>query len=209
MRNLSERLAIIDHCLRMLTDDLTVATSGNVSIRTGERVLITPSGIDYDQLTPEMICEVDLAGAQTGGHLTPSVEVPMHLLIYRNSPDAGAVVHTHGLYSSAVSTLVEQTPIIHYMIGILGGPVRVAPYAPFGSQELADNVERAMEGRTGVLMANHGAVCWGADLHEAYKRATYLEWVCRLWLTAKNVGEPRLLSDEQLDAVLDTWYPKA
>lgn len=202
MRLEKERAEIIAYCLKMLADDLTVSTSGNISVRVDDLVAITPSGVDYDSLDPQDICVIDLDGNVVEGTRTPSTEVPLHLLVYRET-DAKAVIHTHPVYSTVVGTLVDETPVIHYMLSIHGGPVRVAPYATFGTQELADNVKSAMRDRSAVLMRNHGAVCWGDNLHTAFNRATYLEWVCKCWIIAKGVGEPSLLDGVQLQTVID------
>lgn len=196
-----ERQDVIDHCLRMLEQRLTLGTSGNVSVRVGDRIAISPSGIDYHALTPDMVPVVDLDGALIEGTRSPSSELPMHLLIYRES-DARAVIHTHPVYGTVVGTLVDETPLIHYMLAPCGGPVRVAPYATFGSDELAENVRRAMVGRTAVLLRNHGATCWGATLAEALNTAGYLEWVCEVYVKARSIGDPSLITPGQLDEVI-------
>jgi L-fuculose-phosphate aldolase len=131
-----ERAQLVEFGRRMRGDELTVGTSGNLSIRCGDLVAITPSGTAYETLTPEAICVIDLEGKRVDGRLVPSSEVPMHTLVYQ-STDAAAVVHTHPLYASTLSVLVNELPAVHYMIALLGGPVRVAPYAEYGSPELA------------------------------------------------------------------------
>jgi len=196
----AERTQIIECCRKMTVDELTVGTSGNVSVRVGDLVAISPSGIDYDVLTPELIVVTDLEGNVVDGTKRPSTELPMHLLVYSQT-DAQAVVHTHPVYSTAVGTICDETPAIHYMLSLHGGSVRVAPYAPFGSEELAHHVATAMKDRSAVLMQNHGAVCYGEDLHSAYNRALYLEWVCKVWIIASGVGNPHLLSPEQMEIV--------
>ncbi len=195
-----ERAALVEYCLKMQADGLTVGTSGNLSVRSGHLVAITPSGVNYDDLTPEAICVIDLDGAVVEADLEPSSEVPMHTAVYR-ATDAGAVVHTHPLYCTAISVTMDEVPPVHYMLALLGGPVRVAPYARFGSPELAQGSVDAMAGRTGVLLRNHGATTYGPTLAKAYTRSIYLEWVCRLYHQAKQIGEPNLLTAEQLDEV--------
>jgi len=202
-----ERAALVNYCLRMQADALTVGTSCNLSVRSGDLIAITPSGVSYDELTPEAICVIDLDGKVVEAELDPSSEVPMHTLVYRGT-DAGAVVHTHPLYCTALSVLMDEVPPVHYMLALLGGPVRVAPYARFGSAQLAENSVTAMKGRTGVLLRNHGATTYGNTLAKAYTRSIYLEWVCHLYHQARLLGEPALLSPEQLDevgAVIDTY----
>lgn len=189
---------------RTVADGLVVGTSGNVSVRVGETVLVTPSGVPYERLTPEDITGVSLDGRQVLGTLVPTSELPMHLAIYR-ATDAAAVVHTHAVHATAVSTLVPELPLVHYMAAALGGPVRVAPYATYGTEELAENMLRALAGRSGCLLQNHGTVTYGATLDQAYDRTAQLEWMCRLWLTASSVPgmTPSLLSGEQLARVTE------
>ncbi|NNN34769.1 class II aldolase/adducin family protein [Streptomyces sp. S3(2020)] len=184
---------------RTVSDGLVVGTSGNVSVRFGDTVLVTPSGVPYDRLTPDDVTGVDLDGRRVLGRLVPTSELPMHLAVYR-STDAGAVVHTHAVHATAVSTLVPELPAIHYMSGALGGAVRVAPYATYGTQELAENMLHALADRTGCLLRNHGTITYGATLDQAYDRTAQLEWMCRLWLTASSVPglAPTLLSEEQV-----------
>lgn len=193
-----ERAALVRYCQRLRADELTVGTSGNLSMRSGGLIAVTPSGVAYDELTPQSICVIDLDGNQQDGQLAPSSEVPMHTAVYRRT-DAAAVVHTHPLYGTALSVTLDEVPPVHYMLALLGGPVRVAPYARYGSPELAEHSVAAMAGRYGVLLRNHGATTYGGSLDQAYTRALYLEWVCRLYHLARQLGEPRLLSTEQLD----------
>jgi L-fuculose-phosphate aldolase len=195
-----ERAAVVKHCLKMQADDLTVGTSGNLSVRSGDLIAITPSGVVYDDLTPETVCVIDLDGTVVEGDLEPSSEVPMHTAVYR-ATDAGAVVHSHPMYCTALSVTMDEVPPVHYMLALLGGPVRVAPYARFGSPELARGSVDAMVDRTGVLLRNHGATTYGPTLAKAYTRSLYLEWVCRLYHQAKQIGEPTLLTLEQLEEV--------
>ncbi|MFC9127526.1 class II aldolase/adducin family protein [Streptomyces sp. NPDC057099] len=189
---------------RTVTEGLVVGTSGNVSVRVGDTVLVTPSGVPYDRLAPDDVTGVDLDGRQVLGTLVPTSELPMHLAVHRTT-DARAVVHTHAVHATAVSTLVSELPLIHYMAAALGGPVRVAPYATYGSDELAENMLRALADRSGCLLRNHGTITYGATLDQAYDRTAQLEWMCRLWLTATSVPglSPSLLSREQLAEVED------
>ncbi|MGW0579864.1 class II aldolase/adducin family protein [Streptomyces sp. NPDC002920] len=192
--------ALVATARRTVTDGLVVGTSGNVSVRVGDTVLVTPSGVPYDRLTPADVTGVDLTtGRQVLGGLTPTSELPMHLAVYR-ATDAGAVVHTHAVHATAVSVLVDELPTVHYMAGALGGPVRVAPYALYGTEELARNTLRALADRTGCLLRNHGTLTYGTTLDEAYDRTAQLEWMCRLWLTASSVPglKPALLTEEQV-----------
>ncbi|GGW88701.1 aldolase [Streptomyces malachitofuscus] len=190
---------LVETARRSVADGLVVGTSGNVSVRVGETVLVTPSGVPYDRLTPDDVTGVDLAGRQVLGSLVPTSELPMHLAVYRTTA-ARAVVHTHAVHATAVSTLVDDLPLIHYMAAALGGPVRVAGYATYGTDRLAESMLRALDGRTGCLLQNHGTITHGATLAQAYDRTAQLEWMCRVWLTASSVPglTPHLLTHEQL-----------
>ncbi|GAA4925024.1 class II aldolase/adducin family protein [Streptomyces coeruleoprunus] len=191
--------ALVATARRTVTDGLVVGTSGNVSVRVGDLVLVTPSGVPYDRLTPADVIAVDLDGEQVRGSLAPTSELPMHLAIYR-ATDAGAVVHTHAVHATAVSTLVDELPPIHYMTGALGGPVRVAPYALYGTHELAAYMMAALTDRTACLLRNHGTVAHGDTLDRAYDRTAQLEWMCRVWLTAHMIPgrTPTLLTPAEL-----------
>ncbi|MFI0979022.1 class II aldolase/adducin family protein [Streptomyces sp. NPDC021093] len=186
---------------RSVADGLVVGTSGNVSVRVGGLILVTPSGVPYDRLRPGDAVGVDLEGHQVLGDLAPTSELPMHLTVYRTSR-ARAVVHTHAVHATAVSTLVDRLPPVHYMAASMGGQIRTAPYATYGTEELAENVRRALRDRTGCLLRNHGTLTYGDSLDQAYDRTAQLEWMCRLWLTASSVPghSPTLLSAAQLDA---------
>ncbi|MEU1089742.1 class II aldolase/adducin family protein [Streptomyces sp. NPDC005892] len=189
---------------RSAADGLVVGTSGNVSVRVGDTVLVTPSGVPYDRLGPEDAIGVDLGGHRVLGTLTPTSELPLHLAVYR-STDARAVVHTHAVHATAVSTLVDEIPPVHYAAAMLGGPVRTAGYARYGTPELAAKMLDALRDRTGCLLRNHGTVTYGSSLDEAYDRTAQLEWLCRVWLAAGSVPgrAPSLLSPEQLDEVAE------
>ncbi|MFC5992878.1 class II aldolase/adducin family protein [Pseudonocardia hispaniensis] len=195
-----ERVQLVEFCRRMQADELTVGTSGNLSMRRGAHIAITPSGVPYSDLTPESICVIDLAGNPVEDGLEPSTEVPMHTQVYAHT-DAAAVVHTHPIYACTLSTLIDELPPVHYMIALLGGPVRVAPYATFGTVELAENSVRAMAGRFGVILANHGVTTYGDGLAKAYTRSIYLEWVCRMYYQARLLGEPNLLPADEIERV--------
>ncbi|MFI8356184.1 class II aldolase/adducin family protein [Streptomyces cyaneofuscatus] len=189
---------------RSAADGLVVGTSGNVSARVGDLVLVTPSGVPYDRLGPGDAVGVGLDGRQVLGELKPTSELPLHLAVYAET-DAAAVVHTHAVHATAVSTLVTEVPLVHYAAAILGGPVRTAAYARYGTPELADAMLTALRGRTGCLLANHGTVTYGSTLDQAYERTAQLEWLCRLWLTASALPgrTPSLLSEAQLAEVTE------
>ncbi|MEJ8647313.1 class II aldolase/adducin family protein [Streptomyces sp. MS1.AVA.3] len=206
MKHHADRLAeawgeLVATARRTVADGLVVGTSGNVSRRIKDLILVTPSGVPYDRLGPGDTTAVDLEGRQIIGTLRPTSELPMHLTVYRSTA-ATAVVHTHAPHATAVSTLVPELPPVHYMTAALGGPVRVAPYALYGSDELAANMLDALRDRTGCLLQNHGTLTYGDSLDQALDRTAQLEWMCRVWLTASSVPghTPSLLSAGQLDA---------
>ncbi|MEU5718214.1 class II aldolase/adducin family protein [Streptomyces sp. NPDC020403] len=194
--------AVLATARRTAAEGLVVGTSGNVSARVGDLVLVTPSAVRYERLGPGDAVGVDLGGRRVLGDLPPTSELPLHLAVY-NSTSAAAVVHTHAVHATAVSTLVTEVPPVHYAAAMLGGPVRTAPYARYGTQELADGMLAALRDRTGCLLRNHGTVTYGDTLDEAYDRTAQLEWMCKLWLTASSVPgrSPSLLSPAQLHEV--------
>ncbi|WP_425508125.1 class II aldolase/adducin family protein [Streptomyces bathyalis] len=187
---------------RTTAEGLVVGTSGNLSVRVGDTVLVTPSGLSYERLGDAEWCAVDLEGRRTAGSLSPTSELPMHLAVYRHT-GARAVVHTHAVHATAVSTLVREVPAVHYITAELGGPVRVAPYATFGSDELAAHMLTALDGRNACLLQNHGTVAYGENLVQAYDRTAQLEWMCRVWLAASSVPgrTPSLIPDDELARV--------
>jgi L-fuculose-phosphate aldolase len=194
--------AVIEHGVRMLEDGLVLGTSGNISVRVPQGVVITPSTMPYAEITPEDLVLLDLEGNQLAGRGKPSAESPLHLGIYATS-DAGAVVHTHSPVAAAVSTVLDQLPAIHYGIAQFGGhDVRVAEYERFGSDALAGATVKALEGRRGALMRNHGTITYGETLDQAYYRAHLLEWLAEVWRTAKTVGEPNIITEEEIGEVI-------
>ncbi|MFI7443377.1 class II aldolase/adducin family protein [Nonomuraea indica] len=181
---------------------LVIGSSGNLSVREGDLVAVTPAGAALDRLTPEMCPVVDVEGHLVEGELQPSSETPMHLAVYA-ATGAGAVVHTHAVFGTVVATTMTELPPVHYNALLLGGAVRVAPYATYGTPELAANVRQAMEGRKAALMANHGGVTVGATLEEAFEATRLLEWLCEVYVRGLGVGTPTVLTGEQLDAVVE------
>jgi len=172
--------------------------SGNVSVRVGEdRLLITPSGVVKSEMTPEDILLVSMDGEVLEGARPPTVEMPMHLAIYRNYPYVGAVIHAHGLYTSVLAVAREPLlPVIEEMIMYTGGEVRVADYAPFGSEELAENVVKALKERSAAILANHGVVACGRKLEEAVEVLTVVERVAQIYVLARILGKVTILPDE-------------
>lgn len=189
---------LVTACRLLAAEGLVAGTSGNVSVRDGDRVLVTPKGHALRDLTDDDIAVVSLAGNVLTG--TPTSEMELHLAVYRRH-DAGAIVHTHAPNATAVACVLDELPVIHYQLLAMGGAIRVAPFAPFGTAGLASAVTDALEGRRAALLANHGAVSYAATLAEAVERALLLEWACGLYLDAARIGPPRILDEQQQAAV--------
>jgi L-fuculose-phosphate aldolase len=176
-------------------------TAGNVSVRSGDAVAITPTGAVLADLQAAQVAVVDLRGNHLAGELAATSELALHLAIYATF-DAGAVVHTHAPASTAVACVLDELPCIHYQMLALGGAVPVAPYATFGTEALAASVVTTLGGRPAALMANHGAITQGPTLAKALETMEVLEWACDLYRRALAFGEPRVLTGEQIEAVI-------
>jgi L-fuculose-phosphate aldolase len=197
-----ERRQVVAACRRLVDDRLVVGTAGNVSVRAKDLVVATPSGVDYRSLTPDLVGVHRLDGTPVEALLSPTSELPLHLAIYA-ATDMTAVVHHHAVASTALSLVVDEIATSHYYSALFGGQVRVAPYATFGTDQLAQNVTVALAGRTGALMSNHGAVCIGGTLEQAYERALQLDWLCEVQLRAMSTGAPvKVLPDEEIARVV-------
>lgn len=194
------RTAVAQVCKSLVAERLVVGTSGNVTARSGDLIAVTPSGLDYADLDARYVGVYRLDGTPVESELAPTSELPLHLAVYR-AYDVGAIVHTHSTAATALSAIADELPGVHYMVTIFGGPVRVARYATYGTDELAANVVAAMRDRTGCLMGNHGAVAAGPDLATALSRVRYLEWLSDVYLRALSAGRPRLLDDAELSRV--------
>ena len=197
-----ERAAVADACRRLGAEGLLIGTAGNVSVRVGERVAITATGAVLARLTPDQVTVVDLDGNLVDGSLEPTSELDLHLGVYRRYGTC-AVVHTHAPMATALSCVLDELPCIHYQLLALGGSVRVAPYATFGTPELAESVLTALEGRGAALMANHGAVTHATTLDRAVEHALLLEWACGVHQHAAAFGAPRVLDEAQQLAVVE------
>jgi L-fuculose-phosphate aldolase len=184
---------------------LNSGTAGNISARTADGMLITPTGIPATALTEELIVPLTLDG-QWRGALRPSSEWALHAQVYRAFPHAGAVVHTHADHCVAIACLRECIPAFHYMIAGFGGDdVPCAPYAPFGSLELASGTVSALQGRNACLLANHGAICYAEHVSAALDRAIKLETLARQYWLSRSVGVPALLNDTEMQDARDRY----
>ncbi len=222
--------AVVDAGLSLAHSSMTVGTYGNISCRVDENTIaITPSGRDYEQLTPSDIVIVNMEGAvlemgdpnerktvDTGADakgsavpLRPSSELSLHLAIYRHFPEARAIVHTHSIYASALAAAHKDLPaIVEDLTQIVGGGVRCTEYTLAGTEELGRRAVEAMEGgRSAALLANHGAVCWGRNMKEALTTAEILEKGAQIYCIAHSFGTPFPLNDK-IARTLHEFYLK-
>ena len=197
------RKDLIAACLEMNALGLNQGTSGNISLQFEDRMLISPSATAYAKIKPEMITSIDLTGDMPDtwdGPLKPSTEWRFHWYAMKQRDDVTAVVHAHPPYSTALSILRKPIPACHYMIAAFGGmDVRVCNYDTFGSPKLALNVMDALMDRSACLMANHGIVATGTGLEQAMWRAGEVEAIARQYHLALQIGEPHILSKEEID----------
>lgn len=189
-------------CRRVADKGLVIGTGGNISCRSGELFAITATGAVLDSLTAEQVSLVDADGQTAGGGPEPSSELYLHLGIYERY-GAGAVVHTHSPTATALSTVLDEVPLVHYQMLLLGGTIPVAPYRTFGTPELAVATVDALEGKTAALMANHGAIVYAHDLDHAVENALLLEWACTVYWRAATLGTPRTISLEEQQKVIE------
>jgi len=199
------REAIIEQCLFMNSSGLNHGTSGNISVRFGDSMLITPSAVPYDKMTAEMIAVMPFEAAYGtwAGPLKPSTEWRFHFDILKGRGDTGAVVHAHPTYCTALAIAHREIPAAHYMVAAFGGDnVRCAPYARYGTPELSEFALEALKNRTACLLANHGSIAIGEDLDKAMWRAVELETLARQYYLALALG-PVLLSDKQIVETLE------
>ena len=176
--------------------------SGNVSARIDAGFLITPSALPYDETEPDDIVAVDGEGNAVGRR-KPSTEWRFHRDIYAVRPEVAAIVHTHSAFATTLACLDRAIPAFHYMVAVAGGTdIRCAPYATFGTQALSDHALRALEGRRACLLAHHGMIAAGASLDAALALAVEVETLAEMYWRALAIGEPALLPDEEMQAVL-------
>lgn len=199
-----ERIAVAKYGLKMITTGLVKGTGGNISLCNEDKSLlaITPSGVPYEEINPEDVVVVDMAGSVVDGHLEPSSEMAFHLALIKHRPDIKAVVHTHSEYATVLASLRWELPAVHYLLGSAGGSVPLASYATFGTQALAENICRVIGKKNAVLMANHGVATVGKNLRKAFSTAELVEYVAKIYLISKSVGLPVNLSEEEIQDVI-------
>ena len=210
MKNLDQRNQIIEFSLKLNSTNLSPLRSGNISLRSEENgadgYLITPSGKKYEILKPEDIFFMGLNEEEENNNSTnkPSSEWRFHRDIYINKKEAQAIVHAHSPHATAVSSHGKSIPPFHYMIALAGGEdIKCAKYATFGTEELSKNVIKALENRSACLMSNHGQVAFGKNLESAFELAQEIENICQQYIIALKIGEPKILSFEEMKKVLD------
>lgn len=200
------RAKLVSVMRKMTETGLNRGTSGNASARWGEGMLITPSGVPPEQITPESIVRLDSGGRAAPGSLKPSSEWQMHQGIYLQRPDAQAVVHCHSRYATILACAGRTIPTLHYMVGVSGKTtIPLAPYELFGSRALADAVLACLDGGLACLMANHGLITLGRDLDRALVIAEQVEEQAAVYWGTLLIGGPTLLSSAQMDEVFEQF----
>ena len=208
MKNLDQRNQIIEHSLKLNSTNLSPLRSGNISLRVEQDniqgYLITPSGKKYETLKPEDIVFMGLNEEKEKNSTNkPSSEWRFHRDIYVNKKEAQAIVHTHSPHATAVSSHRKSIPPFHYMIALAGGDdIKCAEYATFGTEELSKNVIKALENRSACLMSNHGQVAFDESLDKAFELAQEVENICHQYINALKIGNPMILSDEEMSTIL-------
>jgi L-fuculose-phosphate aldolase len=201
-----ERHALATAGRRLAARGLVIGTSGNLSVRSGDLVAVTPTGGVISELTAEQMTVIDMDGAVVDGDLEPTSEVPMHLAIYRATP-AAAIAHTHATTSTAIGLVADEIPLVHYAMLSLGGAVRVAPYACYGTDQLAEHVVKALEYKQAALMRNHGSIAIGSSVTKATDNLELLEWSAQTYhqalLASAVTGQaPRELTAQEQEEVI-------
>jgi L-fuculose-phosphate aldolase len=202
------RTAIIAACKHMNAIGLNQGTSGNISARFDDRMLITPSGVPYGEMAPEDLAAMPIEGeyGSWDGPLAPSTEWRFHLDITRARPEVGAIVHAHSTFATALAIARKEIPACHYMIAAAGGPtIRCGTYATYGTKELSDAALQALEGRSACLLANHGMIATGPNLDKAMWLAVELETIARQYVVSLSIGGPVLLSDAEIAKVKESF----
>lgn len=201
-----KRQQVIDTVRMYSTHGLGVGTSGNLSVRSDKGFLITPSGVPYTELKPDLLVELNETGEVISGELLPSSEWRFHKDIYLAHKEAEAIVHVHSPYATALSCTRRDIPAFHYMVAIAGGDsIRCADYATFGTAELSDNAVKALDKRKACLLANHGMIALGKDIPSAFKMTLEVEELAKQYYYSLQIGEPIILDKEEMDTVLEKF----
>lgn len=200
------RQQLVDAMRTLDARGLNRGTSGNLSVRFASGMFVTPSGVTPDRLTPELIVFVDGDGRVAEGSARPSSEWRMHMGLYQRRADAHAIVHCHARHATILACAHREIPPLHYMVAVSGGAsVPVAPYATFGSEELAQGVVQTLDGRFACLMANHGLIALGPDLPVAMAIAEEIEEQAAVYCGTLAIGGPRLLDATEMDRIIEAF----
>ena len=199
-----ERSLIVEYGKLLLARRLVAGTSGNLSVydRASGYVAISPSGLDYESTQPGDVVVVDMSGVVIDGCRRPSSEFAMHLALYEQRKDVCAVVHAHSVFATTLACLGCSLPAVHYLIGFAGKEVRCAPYATFGTRELAVSACAAIGEAQAVLLAHHGLLACGADLAEAFNVAEQVEYCAEIYWRARAIGTPAVIPDSEMDTII-------
>jgi L-fuculose-phosphate aldolase len=207
-KELEIRKGIIAACRQMNGLGINQGTSGNISARYGDRMLITPTGVPYEELEPKDIMSTPIKGGGKtwDGPLAPSSEWRFHLRILQDRPDVGSVVHTHSTYATVLAICNKPIPAIHYMVAASGGTeIRVAPYKTYGTEELSDAAMDALKGRSCCLLRNHGVIATGANVKKALWLAVEIETLARQYYLAQALGGHQILPDDEIHRVIEKF----
>ena len=201
------RQSIIDACREMAAQGINQGTSGNISVRTDDGILLTPSGLPYDRMKPEDIVAMKWDGSWTASAgAVPSTEWRFHLDILKSKQDVGAVVHAHPIFCTIIAIMNRSIPAIHYMIAAAGGnDIPCASYAQYGTAELSQAALDALRYRRACLLAHHGLIAIGPNLRKAMWLAVEVEVLAKQYHGCLQLGSPPLLSDEEIDSILKRW----
>ena len=194
---------VIKYAKMLNSENLSALRSGNISVRCKEGFLITPSGVKYSMLKENDIVFVSLDGEFKNYKKKPSSEWRFHKDIYKNKNEANAIVHSHSTYATAVAAHRKSIPAFHYMIALAGGnDIKCADYATFGTEELSQNIIKALNNRKACLMSNHGQVAFEKSLDKAFELAKEVENICQQYINALKIGNPKILSNIEMNKIL-------
>ncbi len=200
----NERELVVEYGRKMVANGLVTGTNGNISILNRQEKLyaISPNGIDYELIKPEDVVVLDLNDQVVDSFRKPSSEYRLHSVFYNSREDVGAVVHTHSPYATTIACLNRALPAVHYTIAHAGKVVPCAPYATFGTKELADSAYTVMNSGRAVLLANHGLLAVGEDITKAYNVATEIEYLAGLYYRASSIGAPVVIPDREMEIIV-------
>ena len=200
------RTKIVEACRQMNANGLNQGTSGNISARWGDGILVTPTGVPYDEMTPHDIVAMKMDGSWEHADHRPSSEWRFHLDIHRRKPEVNAIVHCHPMYSTILAIRHQEIPALHYMIACGGGnSIPCAPYATYGTPELSEHAITALKDRTACLLANHGLIATGPTLGKAMWLAVEVETLAKQYVYTLMLGGPKCLPDDEIDRVIEKF----